>query len=500
MRDKLIRYRNSLVKKQTHYLVIGILATAVGALAITNQSFWIDEGAAAIHATQRTLPDWWHSLRLEGNSNLQLLLQQLYLWGWEKIFGSSEIALRASNIPWFVMAVLALAWAFPNRRCIQNGVVAVTLGNAFLWYYLSEARPYLVLFAFSALTVACLIRGTEDSVQSGAQFRLFSIGVLGMCATSLVAVPWAMAATAGLAAWIGWRLLKETVRAYPFTALFFVAALTGLGLFYLWTLMLGARASDAARTSLVTIGFIFYELCGLAGLGPGRLALRSENFSAQIAYLPFLVLGSVAILALGVSAFRFYRDQPDKKRVLFFAIMIAAPFVLVLAAGVVGHVRLLGRHLVPLLPFLLIVLGAGACRLFGSQAKTARAIAIGALAVFFLSALQIRFASRHTRDDYRTASAEARRALVDQKKVWWAADASTAIYYSVPLDSPNLILSQNLNDRAFETVSPPDLVVYSKPDLYDTQHKIDNYLRAHDFKVTRVLPAFQIFERPADRH
>ena len=30
--------------------------------------------------------------------------------------------------------------------------------------------------------------------------------------------------------------------------------------------------------------------------------------------------------------------------------------------------------------------------------------------------------------------------------------------------------------------------------------KIDNYLRAHDFRVTRRLPAFQIFERPPGPH
>jgi len=151
------------VKKQTHYIAIGTIAVAVGALAITNQSFWIDEGGAAMHATQRTLHDWWQSLRAEGNSNLQLILQQFYLWGWEKIFGPSEIALRASNIPWFVAGVLALVWAFPEKRCLQNGIVAVTLSNAFVWYYLSEARPYIVLFAFSALTVACLIRTAQIS-------------------------------------------------------------------------------------------------------------------------------------------------------------------------------------------------------------------------------------------------------------------------------------------------------------------------------------------------
>jgi hypothetical protein len=491
------------VKKQTYYIAIGAMAAAIGAFAITNQSFWIDEGGAAIHATQPTLPDWWQSLRLEGNSNLQLILQQLYLWGWEKIFGSSEIALRASNIPWFVAAVLALAWAFPDKRCLQNGVIAVTLSNAFLWYYLSEARPYIVLFAFSALTAACLFRAvaiSREPVQSAAHFRLFCFGVVGMCATSLIAVPWAMAATVAFATSIGLKRLRETVRKYPLTALSFVGALAGLGLFYLWTLTLGARASDVGRTSLASIGFIFYELLGLAGLGPGRLALRNENFTAHIAYLPFAILGVVAIVSLCVGAFRLRWNVIDKKQLLFFVIITSAPFVLVLGAGVGGHVRLLGRHLVPFLPFVLIVLGAGVCRLLSSQSKVARAIALGAIGVLVLSALEIRFAPRHQRDDYRTAAAEARRALVDGKKVWWAADASTAAYYGVPLNSSDLTLSSNLSGRSFATHSPPDLVCLSKRDIYDSTGKIDKYLREHDFRVTQVLPAFQIFERPPVPH
>ena len=481
---------------------MGTIAVAVGALAITNQSFWIDEGGAAMHATQRTLHDWWQSLRAEGNSNLQLILQQFYLWVWEKIFGPSEISLRASNIPWFVAGVLALVWAFPEKRCLQNEIVAVTLSNAFVWYYLSEARPYIVLFAFSALTVACLIRTAQisrESIQSAAHFRLFCIGVVGMCATSLIAVPWAMAATVGLAILIGRQGLKNTIHKYLLTALLFVAAIGGLVLFYLWTMKLGARASDVGRTSLANIGFIFYELLGLAGLGPGRLALRNESLSTHIAYLPLVIVGLAAIASLFVAACRRQWNETDKRRIVFFVIIAVAPFVFVLSAGVVGHVRLLGRHFVPLLPFLLIVLGAGVCRLFSSESKTARAIAVGALGILVLSAFEIRFASRHQRDDYRTASAEARRALVDRKKVWWAADASTAAYYGVPLDSPDLTFSSSLNDRSFETLPPPDLVYLSKPDIYDPRGKIENYLRAHDFKVTRVLPAFQIFERPADR-
>src|SRR5205814_2668523 len=174
------------VRKQTYYLVIGASALFVSALALTNQSLWIDEGAAAIKAMEPTLSGWWHNLRSEGNSNLQLVGELFYLWGWAKAFGASEVALRASNIPFFVGGVIALAWGLAPRRRLQTAVVLLALTNAFLWYYLSEARPYLVLFGFSAMTAACLFRllhAPEECLESDRWFRFFCAGIIGLCAT-----------------------------------------------------------------------------------------------------------------------------------------------------------------------------------------------------------------------------------------------------------------------------------------------------------------------------
>jgi len=121
--------------------------------------------------------------------------------------------------------------------------------------------------------------------------------------------------------------------------------------------------------------------------------------------------------------------------------------------------------------------------------------------VLLVSALEIRFAPRHQRDDYRSAANLARSVIATNEKVWWIADELTGAYYKLPLDSPNLTLSSSLIESSLASAPTPDLVCFSKPDIYDPSGKIDNYLREHDFKVTRVLPAFQIFERQsAPRH
>ena len=486
------------MRKQTYYISIGALGLLVGALAVTHQSLWIDEGVAALKAMEPTLAGWWHSLRAESDSNLQLLGQIFYLWGWVKIFGASEIALRASNIPFFAGGVLALAWGMAQRRSWQTATVALALTNAFLWYYLSEARPYIVLFAFSAVTAACLFRvlqNPEESLQSGLWYRLFCTGVIGLCATSLIAVPWALGAIGAVLYWGGLRAGTRCALRFKAASAVLLAALAGLGLYYLWTVQLGAPPSAVGRTSWVNIAFIFYELLGQAGLGPGRLALRAQGAGEAAAFLPMMMVGAISALALLLLGLMAVGRSGRRRHLLFFSIAVVVPSVLVFAAGASAHMRLVGRHLTPLLPFLLAWLGIGLAALLSAPSPWKKILGAGLLAVFLSSSLEIRFAARHQRDDYRSAAAVARQSLQKTERVWWLANVSTGLYYHLPLPSPHITASPDL-PRPKES---PDLVILSKPDTYDPSGAARAYLAENGFKVAQVLPAFEIWRRPSVR-
>ncbi len=437
-------------------------------------------------------------------SDLQMPFYMFYLWAWAKIFGTSEIALRAANIPWFAAGLLALLCAFPKDRHRQFAIAAVTVTNAFLWYYVSEARPYIVLFAFSALTAACLLRlreVSESAINSPSWFRLFLLGIVGVCATNLIAVPWAIAAAGTFIFWAGPRRTVQTASRFPVSSASAICTVIGLGLYYVWSLRLGARASNVGQTSFANLAFAFYELLGVAGLGPGRLAMREQGEKVIFEYIAPLILGAIAILVLLSAAFIALRRKATRRDFIFFGITVILPLALLIAAAVISYVRLLGRHFTPLLPFLLILLAIGFEQILFSKRRWLSAVAMIAIVVLLISALEIRFAPRHWRDDYGSAVNLARNAIAANEKVWWIADESTGAYYNLPLDSPNLTFSSSLTESALESVAMPDLVCFSKPDIYDRRGKIDNYLREHDFKVTRVLPAFQIFERQsAPRH
>jgi len=491
-----------LIDQPTRLPIILILASLlVGGIAISNQSLWIDEAWSAAKAMQPSLGSWWATMASDKGSDLQMPFYMLYLWVWAKVFGASEIALRASNLPWFVAGVSALIWGFAQQQRLQFSIAILTLSHAFLWYYIDEARPYIVLFAFSSLTAACLLRlrkSPETSTESVSWFGWFCLGIVGICATSAIAMPWAVAAVGAFAFWTGPRLALRTATRYAWSTVLVVILFIGLGLYYLWTLQVGNRAS-VGRTGLVTLGFVFYELLGISGLGPGRLALRQEGAKTLAAYAPAVSVGAVAAFTFCAAGIAELRKKATWRDFIFFGIAAVLPLAMVILTGGIAHIRLLGRHFTPLLPFLLVLSAIGFQRLLATCGR-AQAVAIAAIVTLLISALEIRFAPRHRRDDYRTAAAEARNALTRGETVWWMADPVTGSYYRLPLNSANLKSASELNRDSLDALPPPDLVCLSKSDIYDSNGRIRDYLREHDFKATRAFPAFQIFEKnPAPR-
>jgi hypothetical protein len=487
------------VREQSKYTLAVIGAAIIGVAALTHQSLWIDEGAAAVKAMQPTVHDWWLSLRAEGNSNLQLLFQLFYLWGWEKIFGASEYALRASNIPWFCFGVAALVAGFARKSSLQFSFLLVTLSNAFLWYYLSEARPYVVLFAFSSLTASCLLRlfQNQETIDSALWFRLLSLGIVGLCITSLIAVPWAIGASLAIIAWLGLNETLRLLRRLPYTAALTGLLLLGIGGYYLWTIHLGARASDVGRTGPLNFIFALYEQSGLSGLGPGRLELRDRGIVALQSFLPMLAIGSLGLIALTGAAMSTVLKYSNRCNLFFFSLAVGLPILLTFAAGHIGHVRLLGRHLMPLLPFLLAFLAVGLNRLLAGG-RWSLVAAIFVISTSLASALEIRFAPRHQRDDYRSAATVARQALAKGDTVWWLADDATGRYYGLN-ESAKLVSSLRILETDLNSIAKPDVILLSKADLYDPEGKVTRYLRENNFKATAEVPAFQIFARRFDQ-
>ena len=485
-------------------LLLTIATLLMGALAISNQSFWIDEGAAAMKALQPTLAGWWNALRVEGHSNLQLLPHLLYLWVWEKGFGASEISLRAANVPLLWGGLVAAMWGLRPQPRIAFWFALLALVNAFIWYYTGEARPYVLLFAASCLALAPIARAVDmpdRAVEERSWLPLLCLGLFLVSATSLVAVPWTLCWLLTAIVTVGRERFFRIIRARWITAGLFALAMTLLGAYYLWTLTLGARASaGVGSTGIANLVFVLYEQLGLAGLGAGRNDLREFAASALQPYALLLACGVATVAVTTWHSLLGLREAMRRKRALHTMLLIAVlPFAVVAAAGWLMHVRLLGRHFTPLLPILIFGMALGSDHAWRSKKRVGAVVALSLIAVLLWSSLQVRFAARHQRDDYRSAARVANEAIAANKKVWWAADHSTGLYYKVPLngfDSGGGAAS--LLNPTLETLSrmdAPDIIVISKQDIYDVHGTLRDYASSEGFVLSATFQAFKIYAR-----
>jgi len=116
------------------------------------------------------------------------------------------------------------------------------------------------------------------------------------------------------------------------------------------------------------------------------------------------------------------------------------------------------------------------------------------------SCLSFRFAARHQKDDYRGATAIAETALRRGGRVWWSADAHAAVYYHLPINSGTnetngAFLAENMTTDMLSQLPEPDLIVVSKPDIYDARGALAQFIQHSSFIKSATPQAFAIWQR-----
>jgi hypothetical protein len=471
--------------------------------AISSRSFWIDEAATAVQAMQPTLESWWQLLAQEKSAHLQMPLYMFYVWACEKLFGSSEWTLRVVNLPWFVAGAVAFTLAFPaggRRRLIAACVVLLC---PFAWYYLDEARPYAMMLGASLLAAGSLARLAEGLQETkagdGIHVALFLVGLVALSGSSLIGMVWAGAGLAAVPALLSWPRLVSLLKRHLLLWLAGAGLLLVLAGYYLWTLSVGARASVAATTTWGSICFVGYELLGFGGLGPGRLELRSAGPAALREYWEWLALYAVAG-AMVIGAAVLHEVQGRNRRHLIVVLCCCVPAVFILAVGYVAHFRALGRHFAPIIPVLLFLLTSGLGVLWSRRSTWARGAALVFCVLSLVSSLSLRFSQRHERDNYRAAAVLARTALRDGQSVWWNAAVEGARYYGVPLanrpgSAGAALLIVNPTRETLRSLPPPEVIVASKPDVYDRESSLAEYAQDQSLHPAGKLNAFVIWAK-----
>jgi hypothetical protein len=217
-------------------------------------------------------------------------------------------------------------------------------------------------------------------------------------------------------------------------------------------------------------------------------------------YLASLAVYVALFGALWVVGWRRLRAVSSRRLLIWTAVGLGGVLAFLIVVGVTSRFRLLGRHCIPLLPVLLFPLGLGLAAAWERRGFVGKAAVAGFLALSLLGCLSLRFDPRHAKDDYRGAVAIAREALKRGEKVWWNAEGLAAVVYGLPVARkparPDQVLLVEPYSKGFESnLETPDLVLTSKPDVYDIQGHMAEYLARAGFVQVESLPAFSIWRR-----
>jgi len=177
-------------------------------------------------------------------------------------------------------------------------------------------------------------------------------------------------------------------------------------------------------------------------------------------------------------------------------------FVFLVLVGVFMHFRLLGRHCTPLLVLVVYLLGMGVARLWSSRHWWAKGWVVLFVGLSLVSSLSLRFAPRHTRDNYRDAAAIAKQALQNGKTVWWNANERGAAYYHLSLATNGATADQalwlvNPSREMLRMAVPPDVIIASRPDVYDGGGALAEFVTQAHYRPVTNLMAFTVWESGA---
>ncbi len=497
------------------WLVLGILLVC---LMPSTQSIWIDEAFSIAYTEPDSFDDLRAHFLVDRGAEPLMPLGMLSFWAGSKVVGRSEFGLRSISALWAAVAVF-LAWR-AGSLIGMPWFGAFFACHPFLWLYGGEIRPYSLTIAMGTgllYAFAAIVSGQQHARTGVRALLLF--GPL-LCASNAIAVvPFGVVIVVSAPILIkkGWKPNRVDGICLALSGI----VLAALAAYYAVTL---ARGMDYGWTSSWKIGFSslafsLYEFLGFSGFGPGRNEMRELALSGGIRALlagmvQFRAVGGLLLIFLyGTAFFAFVRNArarrfPEMVRLISLALGVAMSTTLaVYVLSIVQTFPFWGRHLAGIFPFFVLILFLLSLNPTNVRESRPALLTILIGLTLLCSSLFLRFHDDHRKDDYRSAARIARSALAEGRVVWWSAGPNCAAYYSVPLcgegPTPSRQCAYFLDNHvagAVTTLPEPDLILLSKPDVYDRARSVQDFIEANSYSKTEELMAFRIYEAPANQN
>lgn len=493
------------------YLLLLSATAAACPLCVSDDSLWIDEGWSAWAAASPSFYHLVHDTMLTCRDAIaQMPLYSIYLWGWSRIFGLSEVALRTSNVPFAVLFLLILQKG-SVRLFGARWIWLVAAVSPFLWFYMNEVRPYVAVMGLASLSVVSLFLYIDGKGYQRTWTPWMCLcGMFMLCGVHMLGVFLIPALLTGVGLCNGmdrdkWRMF---LRQWSWPVVVFLPLFLCLGGYYAWGLWEGT-GGHREGPGIGNVGFAVYEFAGFLGLGPPRNLLREAGPAITLRYAGTLDLGAAGWLVVWAVVIAKLRVRAVSKRVLLLCAMTAAGAVPYCVAAVLASHRFWGRHLAPFFPlFLFALIGL----LAGDTQKRAlrnagRIAACSLAAVWLVSSLRLVCLPEYGKDDYRDAVSYAMDAAGENGTILWAADIPTASYYGLRFDGAReqihrassrlAVMASNFSEEQLEAVrrdaAQPLIVAVSRADLFDRRKGIDAWLKGTGGELIASPNAFRIY-------
>jgi len=450
---------------------------------IQRESLWIDEAGSAVKTLASTPAGVWQELLAEKNSNLHLPVYHYYLWACSKLFGHSEFVLRWCNVPWallgFVFLVLGARRSGGGDPSQGTWLALFLVTSPFLFYYTNEVRPYAMQFGLAAVAftgMMNILAGSRNSFWSWSM----AWGTTLLAWTTVYGLAWWLI---NLCLWF-WRPGRDAKEPQKtIISGFLLVGGTSAILFHAWVVNQGALASPVGQTGWASLAYAVCEWTGAAGFLPGRTDLRSGSAPA----LPGLILPSLTVILCLTLLFIGCAKTPKTASGALLPGAWMLPSFGIMVSGFLKNFRVLGRHFTPISASFFWLLSLGPSQ----QPKWHWHRMAGWMLLALWLGSVVRFAThpQHRKDDYRAATQYIANHREPGQGVWWAADAAGARFYS--LGNAETMMSPSFS--TLDSLPRPDWIALSKPDIYDGNGAIRDYLAKQPSKQVASFQSFVLY-------
>lgn len=412
-------------------MALFVLLGGVCFISVDSWSLWLDEAITAQMYSVGSFSELVGQFRLRDGSEAQMPGWILFMWGWVKLFGNGEYALRASN---FVFMVLFLSYCYslvvdPGRSRKERYTLMVTaflsVCNPFILYNMNEARCNIPVFALSFVTVLSLLEYLRQGRKRDWYICLasFVIGCAFNMLVALLAVSLCILAKGNVG-----KFIRSNVR----SLFLFSVPLLLLGGYYVSTLS-GGKGGQIETPGIGNAGYAMYEFLGFSGLGPCKNLLREsvDKKSLLLSYVPYILPLLVSYCAIFVLMLKLRRREWLGNTFLW---AFVGGFIVFFGVAYVVGFRFWGRHLLFLYPLWLLFMGETLCQLYlenGRMKMVGWGISLFFALCLLCSSSRILFDGQYKKEDIKGVVEKCRQYRQSGEAVFWSESEDTSLYYGL---------------------------------------------------------------------